>query len=282
MAKLKNDPIRETDLIDFLTKYSDFAFELRCLELLSSIGFQCKHGGSYTDCVTKKTRQFDIRAQMRNEKLYVRCAVECKNLSESFPLMVMCIPRVSDESFHELVYSYPPDRGAFGLLNPALSETCNAIRINEPDSEYRIGGFVGKSCVQVGKDLNESITSNDAEVYEKWSQALSSANDLANDAANSGEEKKDRFLSLVLPVLVVPDGTLWKADYQMNGKRINDPVQTERCSFFVGQSYNIGLFKTTDLVISHLEFVTLSGLENLMKTILVRDNSWFPLKKVFQ
>ena len=63
MAKLKNDPIDSTDLVEFLDTSSDFAFELACVKRLSELGYRCQHGGSYVDPVTKKARQFDIRAQ---------------------------------------------------------------------------------------------------------------------------------------------------------------------------------------------------------------------------
>ncbi len=109
MGKLKDAAIGQADLVEYLNTSSDVAFELRCLERLSAIGFQCQHGGSYTDPATKKTRQFDLRAQKSHEKLRVRCAIECKSLNESFPLLVMCAPRHADESFRELMLSYHPD-----------------------------------------------------------------------------------------------------------------------------------------------------------------------------
>src|ERR1700691_3590339 len=110
MAKqLRNDPIGVTDLIEFLDGSSDFGFELRCVEALSKLGFRCEHGGSYVDPVTKKARQFDIRARNDDEAdVRIRCAVECKNLAKNFPLLIMCVPRAQGESFHELVFSYRP------------------------------------------------------------------------------------------------------------------------------------------------------------------------------
>ena len=37
----------------------------------------------------------------------------------------------------------------------------------------------------------------------------------------------------------------------------------------------------TNLIVSHLEFVTLSGLETLLKDLLMPDNAWFPVSKLF-
>ena len=279
MAKLKNIPIGESDLVEYLDTASDFAFELRCLERLSGMGFQCEHGGSYTDPVTKKTRQFDIRARKCDGRICVWCAVECKCLSESFPLLVMCVPRLREESFHDLILSYDPELVEQDQpFVPALAKTCEAVRAAHPSSEYVCGEPVGKSCAQVGRaDHDHSIVANDAEVFEKWSQALASLGDLADRAAEHGEAQHNIALSLILPVVVVPDGTLWKVDYEENGARKNNPTRAERCSFCVGHTYapRFPVGQTT-VVVSHLEFVTFSGLHGLMDGMTRLPNSWFP------
>lgn len=146
MAKPKDDPIGPAELKEYLNTSSDFTFELRCLERLSSLGSQCDHGGSYTDPVTQKTRQFDIRAQKSHGKLRVRCAIECKSLTDSFPLLVMCVPRSADESFHELILSYHPDM----VEQPhprirAFDENCRTIRVTAPASAYGVDGCVGNT-----------------------------------------------------------------------------------------------------------------------------------------
>jgi hypothetical protein len=106
---------------------------------------------------------------------------------------------------------------------------------------------------------------------------LASAHDLADQATEDGEKHKQPFVSLILPILVVPDGALWKVDYSANGTRIGDPLKADRCSFFVGRNYYAGdRMRGTSLTISHLEFVTLSGLGDLTKNILNWGNSWFP------
>ena len=283
MPKLKNNPIGSADLIEFLHTSSDFAFELHCLERLLQIGFSCEHGGSYVDRVTNKDRQFDIRAQKESGPLHVRCAVECKSLSESFPLLIMCVPRAQNESFHELVLSYHPDmveqveQSGSGLYARAFAEKCKSIRVDSPISAYSIGAAVGKSVAQVGKAYDNSIVANDAEVFEKWSQALASASDLADQAAEIGEKRNTICISLLLPILVVPDGMLWSVDYNQNGGRTGNPSKVNRCSFFIGRDYLAGdKIQGTRLIISHLEFVTLSGLEALTRNILDQGNSWFP------
>lgn len=276
--QLLNAPIDSKDLIEFLDTSSDFAFELRCAEKLVRLGFRTEHGGSYTDRVTGKPRQFDIRAQKENPPLCVCCAVECKNLAESYPLLTMCVPRAPNESFHELLLAYRPSKGKPGSLHdlgPAFRPNCKTIRVDHPQSEYVLGAPVGKASAQVGRAKDNTITSNDSDVFEKWSQALASAHDLADEAAEKGERYNGTFLSLILPILVVPDGTLWKVDYDKNGVRTT-PNKVDRCSFFVGRDYSAGnRMRSIKLTISHLEFVTLTGLETLAGNMLAQDSTWF-------
>ena len=66
--------------------------------------------------------------------------------------------------------------------------------------------------------------------FEAISQALASAHDLADDATEEGKAENDIILSLILPILVVPDGVLWQTHYQTNGERKDDPVQTSPLS----------------------------------------------------
>jgi len=279
VPRLKNEAIGSSDLIEFLDASSDFAFELACVKRISELGYRCQHGGSYTDPVTKKPRQFDIRAQRddRRRLLRVRCAIECKNLTQAFPLLVSCVPRPMEESFHELVFAFDssnaPQRSFPDI--PALRRTCEVIRIDSGLSDYMPRGFVGKSLAQVGRCTDGTLTCNDAEVFEKWSQALSSASDLANEAASDGEDEKSVFISLVLPILVVPNGLLWEVDFGERGERCGDPFRVDRCSFFVGREYEAGdRMRGTRLTISHLEFVTLAGLDALMNSI--EGDTFFP------
>ena len=151
MVKLKPDPITEADLVEYLDSSSDFAFELRCLERITALGWECQHGGSYVDPVTGKTRQFDLRARRRVELHSHRCAIECKNLAKNFPLLVLAVPRAADESFHEVILSYPAGLmgGERPYQAPAFQDVCMALRA--PEAVYRTGDPVGKSCAQVGR-----------------------------------------------------------------------------------------------------------------------------------
>ena len=68
-------------------------------------------------------------------------------------------------------------------------------------------------------------------------------------------------------ILVVPDETLWIASYDSEGCLVEGPVQADRCPCFVGREYQVGsklgLLAHT---ISHLEILTISGLEEFLKS----------------
>jgi len=289
VAKLNNDTIGEADMLEFLKDYSDFSFEIQILNSLISKGFSCEHGGSYEDSITNKIREFDIRATKVFEKRYLRFAVECKNLRPNFPLLVCCLPRREDESFHEIVVSVDPDKchleePSSSFDPPAMLAHSKNIRLSEKYSIYKFGDPVGKSCEQVGRTVKE-ITSSDAGVYEKWSQALSSAHDLTYLACRDGNDRTgDMALSLVFPVIVVPDGRLWTVQYDSEGNRKTAPKQAERCSYFVDrQFFHRGSLSGDELTISHFEFVTASGLLKFVDALCGDEdklNASFPLDHI--
>jgi len=289
MPKLKPDPVGQPELTDFLDNHSDFCFEIQVLNTLVGLGFPCEHGGSYEDPVTKKPREFDIRATKDLGKRILRFAVECKNLRENYPLLVSCVPRRHEEAFHEIAFSVHPDkialrkRAPFDI--PAMEPRSKTVRITGARSFYPSGGPVGKSCEQVGKTVNGDITASDSDVYAKWSQALSSAHDLTYEACRDGTERTgDACLSLVFPILVVPNGRLWVVEFDAAANRTCQPRQTDRCSYFVNLFYYHRSGLTGDeMTISHLEFVTVTGLCEFADQLCGNDervSQSFPIEDV--
>ncbi|MBA4030571.1 MAG: hypothetical protein C0478_06725 [Planctomyces sp.] len=282
MAKLKNKVVDQSDLTEYLEKYSDFSFEVSVLKALDRLGFTCEHSGSYTDRTTQKIREFDIRALKIFEKSFLRLAVECKNLRENYPLIVSCIPRGEKESFHDIIASVDPEVQLLEepeqFSSRAMALESKAIRVPATHSFYRMGSPVGKSCDQVGRGYSDEIISGDSDVYSKWSQALSSADDLIYDATRDGIERTgDIAFGLVIPLLVVPNGRLWTAEFNDVGTRVSSPIQVDRCSYFVNLNYThrSNLFQT-EVCLSHLEFVTENGLvtfinEHFGSDEIVRD-----------
>lgn len=265
MAKLKADAIVQEDLLEYLDGYSDFSFEVSILKKMLGMGFNCEHAGSYTDRATQKIREFDIRAVKVFGKCFVRFAIECKNLRGNYPLIVSCIPRTTEESFQDVVASVDPDvkplepPPQFGQMSQLRSRT---IRLHGDRSIYQIGSPVGKSCDQVGRGVNNEITTGDNDVYTKWSQALSSADDLTHAASCDGVDRTGGIaFSLVVPIVVVPNGRLWMVEFDDMGNRVSSPIQVERCSYYVNRNYeHKGFPAWTEVSVSHLEFVTENGL----------------------
>lgn len=123
MAKLQEIQIGAADMLEYLSGYSDFSFELQTLRLARGRGLDCEHGGLYEDPITKKMREFDIRAIAREGVYSVRLAIECKNIRENFPLLVSCVPRHGSESFHDVaLVGVSDEHGVLGTHTDSLHE----------------------------------------------------------------------------------------------------------------------------------------------------------------
>lgn len=289
---IRKHAIQRRDLIEFLDSNSDFDFELRTLKLLRQHGLDCAHGGHYEDSLTKKSRQFDLRAMQTRStpacKNRVRLAVECKNIGESFPVLIHCTPRQESESFYDLaLVRDTPESSGNVFAMPALESRATRIRMKGVYSIYKPGLMVGKGTAQVGRSLDGEFVSNDSEIFDKWSQCLSSASDLVDEINMDGEEEKDAiYLSMVIPIVVIPDERLWVVEYDRDGQRLSDPSKADRCSCFVGKDYKLGnpmAYKV--LTVSHIEIMTFSGFERFIKRWLCCDtgrSELFPLEAVYE
>jgi hypothetical protein len=279
MVKLKPDPISSSDLIEYLDSHSDFSFEIETLKELIQLGFTCDHGGTYIDPTTQKPREYDIRATRQIEGRILRLAVECKNIRPNFPLLISCLPRRPEESFHELVISVDPREKEF--VRPKIAKKISNAKIHRLENSkslYPVDEFVGKSCDQVGRSegKNAEITSGDSGIYDKWSQALSSAHDLVSLIFFDGKPIGKQAESLVFPLVVVPNDRLWCVKYDASGTRISDPELVNQCSFFVNRQY-LYQFPSGEkkFVASHLEFVTLNGLLKFSDDLCSEDAKKF-------
>lgn len=265
MAKLKETEIKQQDLLAYLNEFSDFGFELSVLKMLRGKGIDCEHGGHYEDPVSKKSREFDIRSIIRTENCTVRLAVECKNIRSNFPIVVSCVPRVSEESYHQISYASDSLKSSSSYADSVMSPRASTVAVWSSNSIYLESRPVGKNTVQVGRTNDGNITANDSELYEKWGQSLSSAHDLIERMYNDGENSKEIFFSLVIPIVVVPNGRLWTVNYDNDGNRLNDPESANRCSCFIGKEYSLrhGV-AWHSYQISHLEIMTIKGLEDFV------------------
>ena len=258
MAKLREDKIELTDLSEYLEKESDFSFEMMVLHRLGEMGFSCEHGGTYEDPFTLKRREFDIRAQYKNENKYFSMAAECKNIRDNFPLLASLVPRREGENFHDLV-SYDSTSSHARVLNAS-----DKIR-KQNSSFYPVGGMVAKKLDQVGRALDGKIVGNDSNTFDKLTQAVNSGHDLVK---TSILRRGNLFFEFICPVLVVPDDRLWAVKYSTKGDQLGEPKKLNACSLYLDQSWEIqnGLTRTS-ITLSHLDVVTYSHLEKYVKNI---------------
>ena len=265
MAKLKSEPIQTVDLLEYLRSHSDFSFELAILQMLREKGLDCEHGGLYEDPVTGKSREFDIRSHKAISKYCVRLAIECKNIGENFPILISCMPRHEQESYHQVALLGERRTDSSFYVPSLAGSRAKTLDIQGRFSIYKPGEPVGKSTVQVGRSFSDgSISANDSELYEKWGQCLSSAADLVNRAYWDGRNDDvyvDNTLSMVIPMVVVPNFRLWSVLYDDDGRRVSEPAQINRCSCFIGKEYEMGPSRVSAaLSLSHVEIVTANGM----------------------
>lgn len=259
MAQRRQDQIVSADDIrEYLATRDDFALELFVYGKAREFGFSAMHGGTYIDPVMKKPRQYDVRASCAHGACAIDMAIECKSLRHTYPLVLSRIPRAPEESYHQIILSRAKPMSLFGMqslipgqFSDAPPES-RAVTIWEDASLYPPGELVGKSTTQIGRDQNNHLIAGDNEVYEKWSQALASANDLISFAAN--QQMIIKLSKFILPILVVSDETLWIVDYTADGQVIDGPKQTDESTLFVNRGYDGP--NGPSYSVSHLQIIT--------------------------
>ena len=260
----KNEGRQPTDIItkehleEFIATQDDFALELYVYDLARRAGFNPTHAGSYVDPSTGKARQFDVQASRAcGENFHIHFAIECKALRPSFPLLVSQIPRIRAESFLHIMSSRGSGKDGMSIYPQTHILTDGA-------SLYPLSEFVGKALSQVGFNGEGKLHSKDSEVFEKWGQAIASSNQLIKRAASLNRSmQKPLQNSAVLPVLVVPDGTLWVVNYSGLGDR-TEPAQAQEAKYFIGSTQTIDEGQSVTFILSHLHIVTKTGLEKLL------------------
>lgn len=248
----------------------DFGHEMRVGKLLNTLNYAIRgvrifepiHGETYEDPKTQKTRQFDFRCKIAagyEERRIISLAVECKNLNPDLPLVICGRPRTERESYH-IVISY-------NAGNP------KALKISDRCSIYEPRAFVGKSILRLKIKERKLCSDGDSEIYDRWSQALASSHELALEAARNPLNPKS--YTFIMPIVVVPDGSLWTANYNDNGDLVGDPQPAKQCEFHVAHKIDVGV----PYVITHIHFLTLEGLKNLIAEYAIAD--CFKWEKIF-
>jgi hypothetical protein len=262
MATLDETPITATQISDYLQTADDFEFELDVFRLCLTHDSKAQHGGTYSDPTTEKDRQFDIRMELRYAGRCLKLAVECKKLKSYFPLIVSCVPRRWEEAFHE------------AFICGGRSFYSHRYKIQ--NQIYRRRDHVGKATTQVGvrKERNPrtevAYEANDKEAYDKWTQAIQSAYDLLIQSMPVTHKDVMELANpvgvVVLPVLVVPDGTLWEVRYADDGVQQGPPHTVDSSTLFLDKAYSCqrGAWAGT-YTISHLNLYTRSGFQKFLE-----------------
>jgi hypothetical protein len=178
----------------------------------------CEHGGLYEDPVTGKSREFDIRAIKTILNYRIRLAIECKNIRDNFPILVSYVPHQEIESYHQIAMVGEKKLDGYLAFASLSLSRAKILSIRNEHCIYKVNQPVGKSTAQVGRALDGSITANDWELYDKWSQSLSSSTALMNSLYWDGgeDDDKDSYFSTIIPVVVVPNDRLWTVLYDDN------------------------------------------------------------------
>lgn len=250
MTKLKVDPITAEELADFVKQEPDFAFELRVLEELRRLGFDCSHSGTYRDPVSDKVRQYDIRAVKKCGRKELSLSVECKNYRPNCPLLVSTTPRTAAEAFHDLVVSRP--NGSHQPLTVDSETRRSTYKMDEP---------VGKKTNQVRRDSSGKLVGDDAATFAKLNQAVNSCRDLI------AQPLPNYFRRAIVPVLVVPEDVLWRADYTTTGAINAPPQKVKHATLFLNQAWetNPPIGHSLEYRLSHLEFATIDALREIIE-----------------
>lgn len=78
---------------------------------------------------------------------------------------------------------------------------------------------------------------------------------------------------MAMPIVVVPDGRLWCVHYHEDGSMAASPKKKLRCSLYTG-NHAIPINDTgPNIFISHIEFMTISGLRDFVSHTLSNENT---------
>ncbi|MCP4050223.1 MAG: hypothetical protein GY730_05910, partial [bacterium] len=254
--------------------YSDFSFEIKVLKLLNDKYFECNHSGTYKDPNTKKHREFDIRAinkLVMGENLILRLclAVECKNIRKNNPLVIHCLPRLDVEAYQQVIL-VSESGSNLRMFDKRVFEIKNEKPLDD-NCFYEVGEPVGKSCDQIGRKKDGEIINNDSQAFDKISQAINSAYDMARESFCI-EDKDTHFISFILPVLVVPNNRIWSITYDKLGRITSGPELVDSISYYIDHTYQIIApppnhigSQEFNYKVSHLEIVTLDSFIGLIE-----------------
>jgi hypothetical protein len=156
------------------------------------------------------------------------------------------------------------------------------LRAKADQLKYPLGKFVGKSVLRLKPEKERLVPSSslESEVYQRWTQALASGDALCKAAAV--QEGRDAVAStVILPVVVVPNDTLWTVTYDEEGEIDGESMATEATTLFLNHEVVV-VPNNHWMNFGHVHFFTLSGFDWFLAS-QVKDTSWddwFPATSV--
>lgn len=270
-ANPKDKAIEQSDINTFLDGCSDFSFEMEALNRLSSFPGKTQRNGTYTDPITKKIREFDIRLSIDSvalgsppypDQLHYHFAIECKNFRPDSPLLVHCVKRAVDEAYFNILVNqerlpgYAPQEFGVGSC-PVYPRYCPL---------YPCGEFVGTKSDKVQKHSSGKLLGGDSDAFDKINQAVCSADALIAEITQKGALGR-YHVALVVPILVIPDERLWSVSYDDDGSKIKPPMQITDVTYYIARKCSCDYVRGEHLL-SHLHITTISHLPEVVKKYL--------------
>jgi hypothetical protein len=101
--------------------------------------------------------------------------------------VVSRIPRPPEDTFHHLIFAHTREPDTGEVYAPIDLNRARTLPMEGKYSLYGVGDPVGKSTAQVGRNERGEFVGGDNDVFEKWSQAFASADDLVARASDAHE-----------------------------------------------------------------------------------------------
>jgi hypothetical protein len=237
--------------IDEIAQYykdnSDLSFELEICTELRKKGCTVEHSGRYADYLTQRFREYDILANPpclyidggheRHVFSKVEFAIECKNISQSCPLIVGTRKERSEPV--EFIEITQPSgsiyySSAMRQMNVALMP-----RFISHFGQHFIED-IGIEPIQVAREKSGILKAGDrSSTYDKWSQAVSHTIIRCQNTVSEFERLRGEvpYQYWCAPILVVPDGVLYcYADHESEKVRaINGIIMKVNCPFEISK-----------------------------------------------
>lgn len=282
MAPREIKPITKEDIQSFIDSNSDFGLEIQVKKVISELGVTPLHGGAYLDPLQDINREYDFRFTFKQGIRTLYVAVECKNISGYSPVLVSCLPRSANEAQSQFFVVTKDKRlNSKSSKRPGGNSYILAGEFHSLDIEnskrYPIEQLCGKSVNQVTRKRDGTLSGKDSEIFDRWSQAISSLIDFSQESRTINLTTEYE-LHAFLPIVVIPDERLWRIGYDSVGNIVQPLEQVDCISVYIDKSFGnfnskrpVNLRAPTDVRFSHIEFMTLTGFRDFMSTLQLSD-----------